>query len=267
MNRSILVGTRVGVIAQRWRERIELFKNAGGQLEQLGSFSNDLIARQLLEALCLPGKAFVDVGAHIGSVIDGVARNSRPSVIIAVEAIPAKAEALRRRFPRATIHECAVGEAEGVLPFFIDVRQSGYSSLHTSENGRPVTEIGVRVRRLEDLVGAQAVDVIKIDVEGAELAVLRGATTLVARDQPTIIFESGPSEVGGYSKVAIWEWLDSAGYVVLLPNRVAHKDPGLSCDGFVETHLYPRRTTNYFGVSRTRRDEILARVRSIQNFD
>lgn len=267
MNRSILVGTRVGVVAQRLRERIELFRTASGQLENLGTYGNDLIARQLLEALCLPNKAFVDVGAHIGSVIDGVARCSKPSVIIAVEAIPAKADALRRRFPQVVIHACAVGEEEGELPFFIDVRQSGYSSLYPSKDGSQLTEIRVPIRRLDDVIGGEAVDVIKIDVEGAELAVLRGAATMIARDRPTIMFESGPGEVGGYSKVAIWEWLDHAGYDVLVPNRVAHEGPGLSCDGFVEAHLYPRRTTNYYAVSRARREEIRARARSIQKLD
>ena len=99
------------------------------------------------------------------------------------------------------------------------------------------------------------------------MAVLRGAEAIVGRDRPTIIFESGPSEVGNYSKVAIWEWLDRADYAVLLPNRVAHNDPGLSCEGFVEAHLYPRRTTNYIAVPRTRRNEIRVRARLIQGFD
>ena len=266
MDRSILVGTRLGVMAQRVRKQIELVRTAG-QPERLGTYGNDLIAQCLLEALCLPDKAFVDVGAHIGSIIDSVARQSRPSAIIAFEAIPDKAEVLRRRFPNAIVHSCAVGEEDGELPFFIDVRHSGYSSLYPSKQGGQLQEIRVPVRRLSDLVGDQTVDVIKIDVEGAELAVLRGAETLIARDRPTILFESGPEEVGGYSKVALWEWLDRAGYAVLLPNRVAHKDPGLSCDGFVEAHLYPRRTTNYFAVARDRRQEIRTRARLIQKLD
>ncbi len=263
MNRSDLVGTRVGVIAQRLRERIELMKLAVGRPEALGTCSNDLIARQLVEALCLPGKAFVDVGAHIGSVIDGVTRNSRPSVIIAVEAIPVKAQALRRRFPSIVVHECAVGEEVGELPFFVDARRSGYSSLFPDTLSLN-HQINVPVRRLDDLVGAEVVDVIKIDVEGAELSVLRGAVSLLHRDRPSILFESGPAEVGGLTKQAIWEWLDQAGYAVLVPNRVAHIDPGLSCEGFIEAHLYPRRTTNYFAIARSRRDELRARARLMQ---
>ena len=195
--------------------------------------------------------------------MDGVSRNSRPSVIIAVEAIPAKAKALSRRFPSAIIHECAVGEEDGELPFFVDNLQSGYSTLYPHDNTKSGYEIQVPVRRLGDLIVDEAVDLIKIDVEGAELGVLKGAGNLLARYKPTVMFESGPEEVGGYSKSEMWEWLDRAGYAVLLPNRVAHIDPGLSCEGFLEAHLYPRRTTNYFAVSRFRRDEIRARAREI----
>jgi hypothetical protein len=132
------------------------------------------------------------------------------------------------------------------------------------KNRDQLQEITVPVRRLDDLVGEASVDVIKIDVEGAELGVMRGGEAVIARDQPTILFESGPTEVGGYSKSAMWEWLNKAGYAVLVPNRVAHNDPGLSRDGFIEAHLYPRRTTNYFAVARARRDEIQSRVRQIQ---
>lgn len=264
MNRSILVDTRLGVVAQRLRERIELFHIARRSPENLGTFANDLIARMLLERLCRDGRGFVDVGAHIGSVIDGVRRNSRPSRVIAVEAMPDKAEALKRKFPSIALHCCAVGEADGELPFFIDVRQSGYSSLYPGDAGSgELKEIRVAMRRLDDLIGAEPVDVVKIDVEGAELGVLRGAEAVIARDRPTIMFESGPQEVGGYTKPAMWAWFDAQDYALLVPNRVGHNDDGLTMEGFIESHLYPRRTTNYFGVARERRNEIRLRTRQV----
>lgn len=261
MNRSMLVGTRVGVAAQRARDWLGLAAVARREPENLAGYASGLLAQQLMERLCRPGGTFVDVGAHYGSVIDGVARHSRSSAIIAVEAIPAKADALRRRFPRAVVHACAVGEESGELPFFIDVRRSGYSSLYRSDMGVELKEIHVPVRRLDELIGDEPVDLLKIDVEGAELAAMRGARSVIARDQPTIVFESGPGEEGG-TKTDMWDWLDGAGYAVLVPERVAHLDPGLSRDGFVEAHLYPRRTTNYFAVARGRRDEVRARARA-----
>ena len=81
MNRSALIKTRVGVWAQRLREKADLLQAALRCPEQAGTVANDLMARMLLERLCRPGRVFIDVGAHIGSVIDGVRRHSRPSAV------------------------------------------------------------------------------------------------------------------------------------------------------------------------------------------
>jgi hypothetical protein len=109
------------------------------------------------------------------------------------------------------------------------------------------------------------IDVIKIDVEGAELDVLRGSMKILNESRPTIMFESGPQLESDldYTKEGLYEFFFSRGYVVLIPNRVAHNDFGLSKDGFIESHLYPRRTTNYFAIPKERRIEIRDRARSI----
>ncbi|WP_375427137.1 FkbM family methyltransferase [uncultured Sphingomonas sp.] len=268
MDLSFFVGTRLGVIAQRARELRMLTSLALRSPEELGNFANNMMTDMLLERLCRSGATFIDVGAHVGSVIDGVRRHSRPGKIIAFEAVPAKAEALRSKFPDVEVHGCAVGDADGLLPFFVDVKNPGYSSLfQDGTRGGQFQEISVPVRRLDDLIDDKDVDLIKIDVEGAELGVLRGAGSLMKRSRPTISFESGPEELGGHSKSAMWAWLDAAEYAILIPNRLAHYDVGLSHDTFLDSHMYPRRTTHYFAVARERRAEIRARARAILKLD
>lgn len=264
MNRSVLINTRAGVLAQRLRDRMEVLQAAFRSPETLGTVANDLMARELLERLCRPGGTFLDIGAHIGSVIDGVKRFSDASAVIAVEAIPSKAKALREKFPGVTVHCCAVGDQDGEISFFVNTRQSGYSSMYRNGGGSDdVQQIEVPIRRIDGLMPDERVDIIKIDVEGAELGVLRGGAALIARSQPVIMFESGPQETGGYTKQDMWRWLDDADYAVIVPNRVAHEDDGLGLDGFLEAHRYPRRTTNYFAVPRARRSEVRARARAI----
>lgn len=262
--RARIVNSRLGAAARDLRDRWEVQRAAAGLGEEVGTLANDRAARLLLERLCLPGRTFVDVGAHIGSVIDGVRRQSRPGAIHAMEAIPEKAAALKRRFPGVTVHTTAVGESAGEARFFV-AAHSGYSSLDPalSARGEGVREIVVPVARLDALVPTDGVDVIKIDVEGAELGVLRGAEALVARCRPSILFESGPEAMDAFPKTALWEWLDGRDYAVLVPNRVAHLDPGLSRDGFNEAHLFPRRTTNYWAIARERREEVRARTRAV----
>ena len=74
----------------------------------------------------------------------------------------------------------------------------GHSSLTPTTLSEPATEeIEIDVSRLDDIVPkGERVDVVKIDVEGAELAVLSGMTRIVAENpQVAIIAEYGPSHL------------------------------------------------------------------------
>ena len=120
------------------------------------------------------------------------------------------------------------------------------------------------MRRLDDIVSASAeVEVVKIDVEGAELGVLRGAPRLISRCRPVILFESGPAggEELGFTAAALFDWFAESGYEVLVPNRVAHNGPPLCREGFLESHFYPFRTLNYFAIPTERRIETRDRAR------
>lgn len=269
--KQILLGTRLGKAAMTLRSSLHAVKAACFQPEVAGMVANDQMAEYLGTRLCRASRTMVDVGAHIGSFFHEVSEHQPSARIIAVEAIPKKVELLRRKFPAVEIHSCALGEAEGTATFYVNTVASGFSSLGrpSDEMRSQVVEIEVPVRRLDDLVSSREVDLIKIDVEGAELGVLRGAGRLFGESRPTVLFESGPTGDDGlnYPKEDLWGWFAERDYAVLVPNRLAHLDDGLSRDGFVESHLYPRRTTNYFAVPRERRLEVRAQARRILGLD
>ena len=264
--KQLLLGTPLGRFAMSFRESSDLLRTAIAQPETLGTVANDQLAGLLLTSLCESGKTFLDVGAHIGSVIAAVKAHDSKVDIVAVEAIPEKAAQLRRKFPDVEIHACAVGEQEGEAAFFVDTRRSGYSSLLPQQGGSaPTLEIKVVIKRLDDLIPVNSeVDVIKIDIEGAEVGALRGATEIVWRCRPTVLFESGPAREGSKYEIGdIFEYFHQHDYVIVVPNRLAHNDGGLTVEGFLESHLYPRRTTNYFAVPKARRIEIRDKARRI----
>lgn len=269
MLKGIIVNTGLGQAGLNLREKIALHKAALDDLENVGMISNDLIARTLLERLCAPGRIFLDVGAHIGSVIAGVMRHSAPARIIAIEAIPEKAAALRARFPKAEIHETAVSDHEAEVDFTIDLARPGYSSLNPELKAQTSASRVIRVpmTTLDAIVPDDGIDLVKIDVEGAELGVLRGAETMIAKSRPIVMFESGAIEMEGFPKTGLWEWFEDHGYEVALPMRVAHQAPGLSLETFADAHEYPRMTTNYYGIPRERRDETRLRARKLLGFD
>jgi FkbM family methyltransferase len=201
--KQLLLGTALGRTAISLRESLDVVKSALFHPENVGMLSNDLLAAKLVTILCKSNKVFIDLGAHIGSIVSEVAHNDPSISIVAVVAIPDKVANLRRKFPRIEIHSCALGESVGEVPFFVHRKRSGYSSLRKpSDSDRSdVIEIKVPLRRLDDLISSDLVDVIKIDVEGAELGVLRGSTRLIGSSRPTILFESAPGTGDGLSRV------------------------------------------------------------------
>jgi FkbM family methyltransferase len=267
MVKQSLLGNPLGRAALYFRDKLDLLRSSHFSVESVGTIANDQLATTLITQICGSYKTFIDVGAHIGSVIAQVKHTDPTVKIVAIEAIPEKVENLRSRFPYVELHGCAVGETDGEISFFVDTRQSGYSSLARPDGveEKSKIEIKVPIAKLDSLVNAADVDAIKVDVEGAELGVLRGATRMLQACRPIIMFESGPTGNNGlgYTKEAMLNFLNEINFCVVVPNRLAHDDDGLSVAGFVESHLYPRRTTNYFAVPTERRAEFRQRARSI----
>ena len=263
--KRLALRTTLGVYALATRNTLQRVLVSLSDLEGMGTIANDHLAEFLVTRLCREGRTFVDVGAHVGSIVAQVARRCPTATIVAIEAMPDKAAHLARLYPGIVCHACAASDVEGEATFFVDTMQSGFSSLRQPGKHRLASTLAIQVplRTLDSLLPPDGVDTVKIDVEGAELGVLRGAERLVATSRPTVMFESGPvaADPAGEGKAEQWQWLTDRRYVVLVPNRVAHDGQGLSLDGFMESHLYPRRATNYFAVAEERRLEIRDRAR------
>ncbi|MDB2704942.1 FkbM family methyltransferase [Pseudomonadota bacterium] len=256
MIKQALLGTIFGSISLAARDKLTLIRSAITANEGTGSLINDQLAGRLVSSLCQSDKIFLDVGAHIGSVISETIKRSKPLKIIAIEAMPDKVAKLRRKFPTVELHEYAVTDKEGEVDFFVNTKQSGYSSLSNPKSKDNIKKIVVQTNLIDNLITSINIDVIKIDIEGAELGALRGATQLIKESQPVIMFESGPEESLGFTKSKMWNFLNDFDYEIFIPCRIAHNGKGLTHDGFIESHVWPRRTTNYFAIPKSRREEI-----------
>lgn len=177
--------------------------------------------------LLRPGDVCVDVGAHVGRHTLPLARRVGPQGrVFAFEPIPAIAaqlratiEALPNHFSVVELQQCALADAEGETDFVLVHEAPGYSGLRPRHYDAPVTTevIRVDVRRLDDLAsGMPSVRFVKIDCEGAELRVLRGATSLLARDRPVVSFECGNASLESYDYDAgdIFDFWELHGYQI-----------------------------------------------------
>jgi FkbM family methyltransferase len=265
--KQFLLTTRIGQAALNLRETLGLVAAIRRQPEALAWLSNDRIAMQLLTGICEPDRGFIDVGAHIGSVVAAVQCEVPNARIVAIEAVPEKAQALRRRFPGVQVHACAMGDEDGEVSFFHSLKLSGYSSLSkpTDVAEQNLQMLKVPIKRLDALETGDDIDVIKIDVEGAELRVLRGATSVLNRCRPLVMLESGTPEEAAHWEAAeaVYRFFQTHNYELVLPNRLAHEAPGLSLQAYLDGHWHPRCTTNYFAVPKERRKHYRDRARSL----
>jgi FkbM family methyltransferase len=175
-----------------------------------------------LSARLAPGMVFVDVGASIGfySVLAGRLVGPQGAVV-ACEPGPQNHSVLRlnivsnRLEDRTEIFPVAVSDKPGVLLY----SASGGNGAVAPYEDNPValaTHDLVPATTLDTVLGGRdRVDVVKIDVEGAEGLVLTGSRETLARHQPQLYFEFTPSSLSAVSGVepeALLKSLEDIGY-------------------------------------------------------
>ncbi len=147
--------------------------------------------QEALADLLRPGMTFWDVGAHIGFFSLLAARLvTSAGRVEAFEPFPPnrvrlEASLVLNHATNVRVHPVALAAVSGTASL-----HTGASSLMGSlvRGGRP--SIPVRCARADDaMLAIPAPDVVKVDVEGAELDVLRGAGGMLASVRPTVVVE------------------------------------------------------------------------------
>jgi FkbM family methyltransferase len=139
-------------------------------------------------------KLAIDVGGNIGSYTWALSRLA--TEVVTFEPNPHYLERLRAlRLTNVRFEEVALSDRTGAAPLRIPLTASGDEDQgmgsiddHAIPREAVSREIGVRTKRLDDYALAP-VGFIKIDVEGHEEAVLRGARLTLARHRPVVLVE------------------------------------------------------------------------------
>lgn len=161
-----------------------------------------------------PGDVFYDIGANAGIITLDVAKSFGEGVAIhSFEPQPTLARSLKisialNEFRNVELHEMLLGEQQGAADFFI-ADHAIHSSLVSREAG--AIRIECPMQTIDGLVARSlpAPTVIKIDVEGAELLVLRGGQQTFQALPPVIIFEADDNMMRfGYSHADLFGLLE-----------------------------------------------------------
>jgi FkbM family methyltransferase len=151
--------------------------------------------KQILQQLIQPSTNAVDIGANRGEFMENFLNLAPSGIHYAFEPVPDLAENLKAKFPRVTVINAALSDAAGETEFHLVENNPALSGI-AERTDLPSTDIIRKIRvkmlRLDDVIPqSHQIDFIKIDVEGAELNVFRGARATIKRTQPYILFEHG----------------------------------------------------------------------------
>jgi FkbM family methyltransferase len=154
----------------------------------------------VLEAFLGPGSTFVDVGANIGVYTAWASRcvgaNGR---VLAAEPVPATRRHLEHvvrlnSLGNVQVIAKALGDGPGTVELWVVPNASGLTSVLTPMDASSAQRVEVPQSTLDDelaAAGRPSPTLVKIDVEGYEMAVLTGAVrTLAAGDGPAVLFET-----------------------------------------------------------------------------
>lgn len=204
----------------------------------------DVNTIDVMERALSPDAICFDVGASRGAISAQMLRIAWRGHHHLFEPIPILARGLRGMFPeRVTVHEVALSDQAGRSDdFHYVLAADGYSGLRRRDypddvDPAGVEHISVETARLDDVCEGQAVDFIKIDVEGAETLVVQGGRRLISANRPYIAFEHGGERVGaGYPTTSadLWHELhDLAGLELSTCARWLAGQRPYSKDGFI----------------------------------
>jgi FkbM family methyltransferase len=140
----------------------------------------------------------IDVGCHKGEVMDEILKISPKGKHIGFEPIPAYFEFLQKKYAsdhRVTIFQNALSDSNDTAEFNWVKNAPAYSGIKQRSyaiKNPQIEKIQVQLTQLDDC-GKEfpSTQLIKVDVEGAELMVLKGARNFIQKHQPVVIFEFG----------------------------------------------------------------------------
>ena len=208
------------VLAGGARIRLQYQETIGWSTLLYGPFE-DTELRYLAE-LVRPGDTVFDIGANVGlfSVVLGRAVCAGGRVISAepvpINALRAKENYELNHLFNVQLVNAAIGSAEGTIRLNLANDLAYPSVVKVAESRGSGESIEVPLRTLDSLwfeIGAPEVRFVKVDVEGAELDVLRGAVEMLSRTKPVFLLEANsPNALGDLKKE-----LEPIGYTFVQP--------------------------------------------------
>ena len=205
---------------------VDLSEHIGSQIFWFGSYSRDILIH--IDRILMPGMVALDIGANIGEISLFMAKRVGPSGSVhSFEPVPELADQLeanawRNGFAHMHVHRVCVSDGMGEITLFTRAQafsdqtmHGGLASMFASLD-RPQEQARARMVTLDSWSQGRLprLDLMKLDIEGAELLALRGASRVLDEFRPTILIEAdaGAAAAAGTSLDAILDLLEKHRY-------------------------------------------------------
>ena len=224
MPRGGPVIVRLNGLLRGYRMRLDL--RAGHRRFALGTYEPEIAA--LIQTTLQRGEIAMDIGANIGYFTLLMARQVGPAGrVIAFEPLPSVYAALCENLRLNDLHwaqaECrAVADHDGEARIWSEAGNPLSFTARLAEEGDLVVPT-VSIDRYIEVADLARLDFVKIDVEGAEDAVIRGMTDTLQKIRPVVLLEIHAND--GRESEGLRR-LKEAGYKLMR----AEKDGLLPCD-------------------------------------
>lgn len=201
----------------------------------------------------------LDVGANDGrwSVEFANSHGNKDSRFFLIECAPYCFAGIEKRLPcipNPTVLKCAMSDSIGMAKLQIPTQGSGLASFYVRNDVSVVqhtyTTLEVETRTLDNVAESEhldRVDILKMDIEGHELAALRGARGLLSKKKIAVIqFEFGSANVNAHVFFReLWDLLHTHNFKLY---RIVPGGRAFPVTEYNETLEYFRGATNYIAV-------------------
>lgn len=213
-----------------------------------------------LATISRPDAVIIDVGSNRGDWTAALLQSLPLARVLMLEPSPRALHNLRKRsLLHTTVIPVAAGDQPGAAVLYVPRSEEAIASLHVRRDsyfhGMQFDPQPVQVVTLDQIIAAfrlDVVDFVKIDVEGHELAVLRGAhESLLAGRIKALAFEFGSGSLNSRTFFHdLWDELHPLGFDL---QRICPGGALLPVDEYYEDLEHFRGVSNYLAVLRQHR--------------
>jgi FkbM family methyltransferase len=210
----------------------------------------DALIKKIMAIVLEKDSSFIDIGCHKGDFLIEANKFAPSGSHVGFEPIPYFYNKLVITFGGINdIRQLGLSNERGETTFNYVKSNPLYSGIKKRNypGKESIEELNIKVDTLDhQLFESSRVDLIKIDIEGAELNVLRGSFNTITKFNPVIVFEYelGASDVYDATPVEMWSFFNKVKYSIYTLKNFIKKPLPLSFAEFTE--IYDSKKEHYF---------------------